>query len=349
MQGTTFSSMPPCSMPPMLQETMPWLRMTLAASLCLCIACEAPPATSSDARMPPDACASDVGDEPCPKPLPTPRLINSWGGRGTEEGLFIEPSSVELHADGTVIVAGHENRIQRFTRDGELLDIFGTVGPGDGEFNHPHGLAVDRLRDDRIYVGDQENHRLQVFDKNGTFIRQWGDAGFEHIHDVGIDQASGNVFVGDYELHTLRSFTPEGEQIFEIGGLGRSPGFFNGVWGISTDSNGFVYVADTFNKRVQKLDREGNFVTEWTGFGDTSFEKPTGIFVDGTDTIYVCDSKRQTVSLFDTEGTPIQDWYLQEILGVETEPEDIVIDAVRDHLYIAEVLEHRVYHLRMPE
>lgn len=247
-----------------------------------------------------------------------------------------------------MIVAGHENRVQRFTRDGELLDIFGTAGPADGQFNHPHGLAVDRLRDDLIYVGDQENHRLQVFDKNGVFIRGWGDAGFAHIHDVGIDPASGNVFVGDYELHTLRSYTPEGTLQFELGGLGRAPGFFNGVWGISTDSEGFVYVADTFNRRIQKLDRDGNFIMEWQGFGMTPFEKPTGVYVDSADTVYVCDSKRQTVSLFDTDGTPIQDWYLQDILGVETEPEDIVIDADRNHLYIAEVLGHRVYHLQMP-
>tara|TARA_R110002096_G_scaffold350395_3_gene543597 strand:+ start:47084 stop:48064 length:981 start_codon:yes stop_codon:yes gene_type:complete len=320
----------------------------LLALACAC-ACTSPSTSAepSDARALPDACSS--GDqEPCAEPLPTPRLLGSWGGRGTAEGEFIEPSSVELHSDGTVIVAGHENRVQRFTQDGELLDIFGTAGPAPGQFNHPHGLAVDRLRDDLIYVGDQENNRLQVFDKDGEFIREWGDAGFAHIHDVGIDPASGDVFVGDYELHTLRSYTSEGVLQFEIGGLGITPSYFNGVWGISTDSAGFVYVADTFNRRVQKFDRTGTFIMEWEGFGTIPFEKPTGIFVDSADTIYVCDSRRQTVSLFDTEGTPIQDWNLREILGVESEPEDIVLDAELDHLYIAEVLGHRVFHLRMP-
>lgn len=319
-----------------------------AAVVTLSLACSSPSVQEApDAQGSVDACVP-TGDSRCGAEEPLPRLLGSWGGRGTEPGQFIEPSSVELHSDGTVIVAGHENRVQRFTREGELLDIFGVAGPADGEFNHPHGLAVDRLRDDRIYVGDQENHRLQVFDRDSNFIRGWGDTGFAHIHDVGIDPLTGNVFVGDYELHTLRAFSPEGELQFEIGGLGRTPGSFNGVWGISTDSEGFVYVADTFNRRVQKFDRQGNFVLEWQGFGGTEFVKPTGVFVDSADTVYVCDSRRQTVSLFAPDGTPITEWQLAEILGATTEPEDIVIDAELDHLYVAEVLGHRVYHLQMP-
>jgi DNA-binding beta-propeller fold protein YncE len=321
-----------------------------SVALTLCLACGDSTSNNSlsDAREQIDACVKTDDPSSCGADPSLPRLLGSWGGRGTEPGQFIEPSSVELHSDGTVIVAGHENRVQRFTRDGELLDIFGIAGPDDGQFNHPHGLAVDRLRDDRIYVGDQENHRLQVFDSESNFIRGWGDAGFAHIHDVGIDPLTGNVFVGDYELHTLRAFSPEGLLQFEIGGLGRTPGFFNGVWGISTDSEGFVYVADTFNRRIQKFDRQGNFVLEWAGFKGTDFVKPTGVFVDSEDTVYICDSKRQTISLFRGNGAPVTEWQLADILGATTEPEDIVIDEELDHLYIAEVLGHRVYHLQMP-
>ena len=54
----------------------------------------------------------------------------------------------EPHSDTVFDVA--------FSRDGTLLAIFGQAGPGDGEFNHPHGLALDRARGDLLYVGDQE-------------------------------------------------------------------------------------------------------------------------------------------------------------------------------------------------
>jgi len=296
---------------------------------------------SSDAAAPADAYTGDACAD-CPD---TPRFVGSWGGRGTEPGQFIEPSSVEIRSDDIVIVAGHENRVQLFTPDGELFDIFGTAGPGDGQFNHPHGLAVDRDRDDIIYVGDQENHRLQVFDMDGVFIRQWGDAEFQHIHDVGIDRASGDIFVGDYELDQLRKFSATGELLGTFGGTGALPGQFNGIWGVSTDSAGFVYVGDTFNRRVQKLDRDGAFVEEWTSFGGEPFSKPTGVYVDANDIVYVCDSLAEIVALFDTDGTLLTVWNIREIYGERSEPEDIVIDTESGHIYIGEVFGHRVLHL----
>ncbi len=299
---------------------------------------------ATDSKAPADARAPCEGDG-CPT---RPVLLGSWGGRGTQPGQFIEPSSVELDSLGQVIVAGHENRIQRFTREGVLIDIFGVAGVDDGEFNHPHGLAVDRDRGDLLYVGDQENQRLQVFTPEGSFLRQWGDSKFQHIHDVGIDRATGDIFVGDLELHTVRKFSATGLLLGEFGGFGSSPGKFNEVWGISTDSSGFVYVADTKNKRVQKLTSAGEYVKEWSTYGGTEFIKPTGVYVDTDDTIYVCDSLAQVVALFDTEGTLLDVWDLQEIYGSRSEPEDIVIDTAGEHIYISEVFEHRVLHLKMP-
>ena len=282
------------------------------------------------------------------EPQPGPVFVGFWGGLGREPGLFIEPSSVELDSDGFVYVAGHEDRFQKFTGDGELVAIFGAPGAGDGEFNHPHGLAVDRRRGDLVYVGDQENHRLQVFGTDGAFIRQWGDAGFTHIHDVGIDPDTGEIFVGDYELHTVRKFSPMGELLATWGELGRGPGQFNGVWGVSTDSLGFVYVADTNNRRIQKFARDGTFVAEWSGFGGTRFAKPTGVFVDARDIVYVCDSLNAEVLTFATDGAELERWDLNSIIGFESEPEDIVIDATGTHIYVAEVRLHRVLHLMGP-
>jgi DNA-binding beta-propeller fold protein YncE len=272
-----------------------------------------------------------------------PVLAGTWGGYGTQPGQFVEPSSVELDSAGFVWVAGHEDRIQKFTRDGELVAIYGIRGTGDGQFNHPHGLAIDRRRGDLVYVGDQENHRVQVLRADGSFVRRWTDDQFEHIHDVGIDPASGEIYVGDYELHVLQKFSAEGELIAELGNAGRDPGQFNGIWGISTDSAGNVYVADTFNRRVQKLDASGTFLDQWRGSPHEQFRKPTGVFVDDEDVVHVCDSLAQLVLRFDTEGRFIDQWYLPEIIGDDSEPEDIVIEG-RD-IFIGEVLRHRVIHL----
>lgn len=274
-----------------------------------------------------------------------PLLVDFWGGLGTEPGQFIEPSSVEIDSEGFVYVAGHENRFQKFTGDGELVAIYGTPGTGDGEFNHPHGLAVDRMRDDVIYVGDQENHRLQVFMPDGTFVRQWGDDLFQHIHDVGIDPATGDVFVGDLERNIVRRFTPTGEELWQVGGLGRGEREFSGIWGMSTDSEGNLYIADTENGRVQVLNRDGEFLREWNGYDGTPFNKPTGVYVHSDDVVYICDSLEQAILVFDVEGNPLERWWLPAITGFTTEPEDIVLDATGENIYIAEVRQAYVLHL----
>lgn len=300
--------------------------------------CASPGAANVDAAAEVDGATHDAATPPV-------TLVGMWGGYGTEPGQFVEPSSVELDSSGLVYVAGHEDRVQKFTPEGELLLIWGTGGTGDGQFNHPHGLAVDRARGDLVYVGDQENHRVQVFTADGSFQRLWTDPQFQHLHDVGIDPSTGDIYVGDYELDVIQRFTATGELVVELGGTGTGPVQFDGVWGVSTDSAGNVYAADTFNRRVQKLDATGAFVADWAGFGDTAFVKPTGVFVDARDIVYVCDSLAQTIGLFDVDGTLLESWYLPDILGEDSEPEDIVLDAAGEHIYVAEVRNHRVYHL----
>ena len=323
--------------------------------------------TDSDALTPPpdgggpaDAIGSDAdgakpgpdGDATLPDGPPTvpaiPTFAGFWGGYGTAPGEFIEPSSVELDSAGFVYVAGHEDRFQKFTRDGQLVAVYGSPGTGDGQFNHPHGLAVDRARGDLIYIGDQNNNRVQVFTTDGAFVRLWGDPQFQHIHDVGIDQATGELFIGDYELDTVRKFDPTGIELAQYGGTGPGPGQFDGVWGISTSSSGAVYVADTFNRRIQKLDQNGVYLDEWNDFAGDAFLKPTGVFVDANNLVYLCDSLADEVMVFDESGAPLQRWDLGAIVGFQSEPEDIVIDAAGENIYIGEVRNHRVLHLVRP-
>ena len=301
-------------------------------------------ACGDGAERAPDAAGGADGGNSADASSPL-ALVGTWGGLGVEPGQFVEPSSIELDTDGFVYVAGHEDRLQKFTADGELVAIWGTSGAGPGQFNHPHGLALDRARGDVVYVGDQENHRIQVFTRDGTFVRLWTDPQFQHIHDVGIDPGSGDVYIGDYEADVLQRFTANGEFVAELGGTGTEPGRFDGVWGVSTDRAGNVYVADTFNRRVQKLDSDGRFLDEWSDFGGQAFTKPTGVFVDAADIVHVCDSVAETVARFDTAGNYLGSWYLRDIVGERTEPEDIVIDAAGTHIYVAEVRNHRVYHL----
>ena len=71
-------------------------------------------------------------------------------------------------------------------------------------------------------------------------------------------------------------------------------------WGITIDGAGDVYVTDTGNHRIEKFDREGNFITQWGGFGNGGgqFNFPYGIAVDAKGSVFVVDSGNTRVQQF---------------------------------------------------
>jgi outer membrane protein assembly factor BamB len=97
------------------------------------------------------------------------RLIGAWGGFGQENGQFAIPFALDLDADGNVYVTSGNGNIQVFTRDGAYLRTIGEPGSGDGQLANA-GLAVS---DDRLLVADWDNHRIVVFDLDGTFRENW--------------------------------------------------------------------------------------------------------------------------------------------------------------------------------
>jgi DNA-binding beta-propeller fold protein YncE len=84
---------------------------------------------------------------------------------------------------------------------------WGSVGQGDGQFNHPAGLAVDS---EHIYVSDCWNHRIQVFAKgDGAFVRQWGSVGQgdgQFNHPAGLAVDSEHIYVSDWDNHRIQVF-----------------------------------------------------------------------------------------------------------------------------------------------
>ena len=121
---------------------------------------------------------------------------------------------------------GYQNgRIVRYNAEGEFLSEFGSVGSGPGEFDLIHGVAVDR--DNRVYVSDRRNHRIQVFAEDGTFVEEWPD-----IHDPVAIMVDVNDFVWvlDATLNRILKYNMDGQLLDyfgtygEVSSLGR-PGF----------------------------------------------------------------------------------------------------------------------------
>lgn len=247
-------------------------------------------------------------------------FILLWGSFGSANGNFHNPTGIAVDADGNVwVVDTNNHRVQKF--DGKLghyLMKFGGRGNGEGQFSSPWGIAIDRVRG-YIYVVDSANFRIQKFDMNGEFIMQWGSFGtndgqFYFARGIAVDQADGSVYVVDMGNHRVQKFDTSTNVLPQLiakwgGGIGpghasspqaQEAGQFRSPWGIAVDHNGDVYITDTGNHRVQKFDREGNFITQWGGFGnvDGQFNFPYGIAVDHKGSVFVVDSGNTRIQQF---------------------------------------------------
>ncbi|MGC3959130.1 MAG: 6-bladed beta-propeller [Verrucomicrobiota bacterium] len=142
-------------------------------------------------------------------------------------------------------------------RETELLQVIGHAGTGPGEFNRAEGVCIDAQ--DRLYVADSCNHRIQVFASDGKFLREFGHAGtklgeLSYPYDVAVDKA-GNIFVCEFGNSRIQVFDANCQPLEIIGGAGGEPGQFNNPWAITLDARGNLYVADALNHRLQKLVR----------------------------------------------------------------------------------------------
>ncbi|RMH34632.1 MAG: 6-bladed beta-propeller [Nitrospirae bacterium] len=262
----------------------------------------------------------DNGNNRIQKFSPNGDFILLWGNFGAANSNFNNPTGIACDANGDVYVADTNNhRIQKFDgRLGHYLMKFGSRGNGEGQFNSPWGVAVDRVRG-YIYVVDSANFRVQKFDEQGEFIMQWGSFGsgdgqFYFARGIAVDQSDGTVYVVDMGNHRIQKFDTSTNVLPQLlakwgGGIGaghasspqaQEPGQFRSPWGIAVDDAGDVYVADTGNQRIQKFDRDGNFITQWGGFGngDGQFNFPYGIAVDSRGTVYVADSGNMRIQQF---------------------------------------------------
>jgi sugar lactone lactonase YvrE len=110
------------------------------------------------------------------------RLGKAGQGKGSKAlDTFDQPTGVAIASNGDVFISeGHfpsfgNSRIMKFDKNGKFIKTFATFGPGDGQLQEPHGIALDSH--DRLYVADRRNFRVDVFDKDGKFLAAWKQFG----------------------------------------------------------------------------------------------------------------------------------------------------------------------------
>jgi sugar lactone lactonase YvrE len=106
--------------------------------------------------------------------------LGKAGVTGDGPDTFNQPSDIFVAPNGDVFVAdghgGNSNaRIVKFTKDGKFIKAWGKKGAGPGEFETPHGLAMDSSG--RLFVADRGNNRIEIFDQDGKFLAEWKQFG----------------------------------------------------------------------------------------------------------------------------------------------------------------------------
>jgi DNA-binding beta-propeller fold protein YncE len=188
---------------------------------------------------------------------------------------------------------------------------FGTNGTSDGQFNAPHGIAI--APDGTLFVADTNNNRIEHFSATGQFLNSWG--------------SFSDITVGDAPLGT-----------------------FNQPWAVTVSPDGkFVYVADTWNHRIQKFTFSGTPVKMWGNplYDPTTTDPfgiwgPRGIAVDAQGRVYVADTGNKRILVFDSDGNFIQQIGSEGLsIGQFEEPVGLAFDP-RGYLYINDTWNQRV-------
>lgn len=165
---------------------------------------------------------------------------------------FNRPTGVAVSASGNIyVVDGYGNaRVHKFNADGELLLSWGEPGYAPGHFRLPHDIFVDKQ--ERVWVADRENSRVQIFDANGKFLEQWED--LLRPTDVYIDD-EGVVYISELSMR-LSIFSPEGKLLARWGtqGADKEKALFVGPHSITLDSRGDIYVGEVA-MTYSKIDR----------------------------------------------------------------------------------------------
>ncbi len=287
------------------------------------------------------------------------KVINKVG-----ESTLNAPRGLATAADGSLFVAdSRNNRILHLDPEGNLLNAWGTYanildGPiADGTFNEPWGVAVGP--DGLVYVADTWNHRIQVFQADGTFVRSWttftsniGPDGFWGPRGIAVSN-KGEVFVTDTGKQRVVVFDAMGNYLTEFGSRGLASGQLDEPVGIVVDAEGKVYVADTWNNRVQifQLNEQGVYQTsaifEVDAWTSQSLDDKPFLAFNSEEQLFLTDPQLGRVIRFDKEGTFLQLWggyennYLLGVLSGITVGKD-------DSIWVADASNHSLLQFSPP-
>jgi DNA-binding beta-propeller fold protein YncE len=210
-----------------------------------------------------------------------------------EHRYRIEPGWGELppgmsYGDAPAVCTDSKDNVYVFTRGADPVIVFDRAGKylrswgHDVGFTNPHGAYTGP--DDLLYLTDDFGHSIRKCTTDGRVLMTIGTPRqaapafsgepFNRCTHTALSP-EGDIYVSDgYANARVHKFSPDGRLLFSWGEPGTAPGEFNLVHNIACDDEGWVYVADRENHRVQVFDKNGRYATQWNNLA-----RPCGLFV----------------------------------------------------------------------
>ncbi len=216
------------------------------------------------------------------------------------------PSGLTVDRLGRVLVADtHFYRVMVYDRSGKFLQQIGAgvQGYSPGLFGYPTDTVIDSVGN--YYVSEYgDNDRIQVFSREGEWLRQWGGHGYDagqflRPRAMAID-TDDTLYVADSCNHRIQVFDTSGKLLRQWGERGGEPGRMSYPYDIAFGPDGSLYVCEYGNSRVQKFDRQGRSLGLWGGPGRNpgQLNNPWALAVDSTGAVSVIDSNNHRVQRF---------------------------------------------------
>ena len=268
-----------------------------------------------------------------------------------------------VYKEATAVATNSRDQVYVFNRGTHPMIVFDRDGNvdsywGDGVFANPHGVTIGP--DDEVYCVDNGDSTVRKFTPDGKLLMTLGTPHqpspkmsgepFSVPAHVAIDKCTGELYIADgYSNARVHKYTPDGRHLLSWGESGTGEGQFNIVHNVETDKDGWVYVADRENHRIQVFSSDGKYETQW---GNLS--RAAAIYIDSRgerEAVYIgeyfCGIRTNDmgtdlgprVTIMDTRGNLLgragHDSYGEEP-GRFYSPHGIAVDS-RGDIYVAEV------------
>ena len=229
-------------------------------------------------------------------------LLRSFLNREPEESRLDMPLGIAISSDNTVFVVGCNDRVKKFTLEGEFIASVGSKGNGPLEFNIPWSIAYNHTNN-RVYVCDTYNHRITILNLDLTFHGSFGSKGsetgqFNRPQGICIS-GNGNVFVADRANDRVQVFDECGHYLSSITHteVGEK---LKGPISVAVGPDYWVYIIGQSSHRISVFDEHGKYIMSFgkKGNKDGEFTDPHAIAVKDDGYVYVSDTYNNRVQIF---------------------------------------------------